>query len=50
MATHSSIVIGKIPWTKEPDGVQSIGSQKVGHAVLEVWELEMAGWNRRADH
>jgi len=31
MATHSSIVIGKIPWTKEPDGVQSIGSQKVGH-------------------
>ena len=31
MATHSSILTGKIPWTKEPDGLQSIGSQKVGH-------------------
>ena len=31
MATHSSILAWRIPWTEEPDGVQSMGSQKVGH-------------------
>ena len=31
MATHSSIFAGRIPWTKEPGGLQSMGSQKVGH-------------------
>ena len=31
MATHSSILAWRIPWTKEPDGLQSIGSQRVGH-------------------
>ena len=29
MATHSSILAGKIPWTEEPGELQSIGS--VGH-------------------
>ena len=29
MATHSSILAWKIPWTEEPDGLQSIGSQRV---------------------
>ena len=28
MATHSSILAWKIPWTEEPDGLQSTGSQK----------------------
>ena len=28
---HSSIVAQKIPWTEEPGGLQSIGSQRVGH-------------------
>ena len=28
MATHSSILAWEIPWTEEPDGLQSIGSQK----------------------
>ena len=28
MATHSSILVWKIPWTEEPDGLQSMGSQK----------------------
>ena len=28
MATHSSILAYKIPWTEEPDGLQSMGSQK----------------------
>ena len=31
MATHSSILAWKIPWTEEPGGLQSMGSQKVGH-------------------
>ena len=31
MATHSSILAWKIPWTKEPDRLQSMGSQRVGH-------------------
>ena len=28
-ATHSSIVVWEIPWTEEPDGPQSMGSQKI---------------------
>ena len=31
MATHSSNLAWKIPWTEEPGGLQSIGSQRVGH-------------------
>ena len=31
MATHSSIHAQKIPWTEEPGGLQSMGSQRVGH-------------------
>ena len=31
MATHSSILSWKIPWTEEPGRLQSIGSQKVMH-------------------
>ena len=31
MATHSSILALKIPWTEESGRLQSIGSQKVGH-------------------
>ena len=31
MATHSSILVWKIPWTEEPGGLQSMGSQTVRH-------------------
>ena len=31
MAIHSSILAWEIPWTEEPGGWQSMGSQKVGH-------------------
>ena len=31
MATHSSILTWEIPWTEEPGGLQSMGSQKVRH-------------------
>ena len=31
MATHSSILAWKIPWTEEPGELQFMGSQRVGH-------------------
>ena len=37
MATHSIILAWKITWTEEPDGLQSVGSQRViqGRAHME---------------
>ena len=34
MATHSSILACKIPWTEEPSGLQSMGSQRIGHNLM----------------
>ena len=31
LATHSRILALRIPWTEEPGGLQSMGSQRVGH-------------------
>ena len=31
MATHSSILAWRIPWAEEPGGLQTMGSQTVGH-------------------
>ena len=31
MAIHSSILAWRIPWTEEPGGLWSMGSQRVGH-------------------
>ena len=31
IATHSSILAGKIPWAEEPAGLQSMRSQRAGH-------------------
>ena len=31
MATHSSILAWRTPWTEEPGGLQSVGLQGVGH-------------------
>ena len=31
MATHSSILVWRILWTEKPGGLQSMGSQRVGH-------------------
>ena len=36
MATHSSILAWRIPWTGEPGGLQSMGSQRVGHDWLST--------------
>ena len=35
MTTHSSILVWKIPWTKEPDRLQSMGSQRVHGDMTE---------------
>ena len=40
MATHSSFLAWKIPWTEESGGLQSIGLQKVGHD----WSNLAAPW------
>ena len=34
MATHFSILAWEIPWTEEPGGLQSMGSQRVGHDLM----------------
>ena len=34
IATHSSILAWRIPWTEKPGGPQSTGSQRVGHFTL----------------
>ena len=34
MATHSSILAWRIPWTEEPGGLQSMGSKRVGHDLV----------------
>ena len=50
MATHSSILLGRIPWTEEPGGLQSMGSQRVGHdwmaktTSIQFWRLESPRW------
>ena len=31
MATHSSILAWRIPWTEKPGGIPSVGSKRVGH-------------------
>ena len=38
MATHSSTLAWKIPWTEEPGGLQSMGSRRVGHD----WETSLS--------
>ena len=45
MATHSSILAWRIPWTEEPGGLQSMGSHRVGHAE---W-LRLGEWAMHVD-
>ena len=46
MATHSSILAWRIPWTEEPGGLQSTGSQRVGHgwATLLTYLRRVYSW------
>ena len=43
MATHSSILAQKIPWTEESGGLQSMGSQRVGHDWSDLAAAAAAG-------
>ena len=42
MATHSSLLAWEIPWTKEPGGLQYMGSQRVGHDWVTNNNLTLA--------
>ena len=39
MASHFKFLAWKIPWTKEPGGLQSMGSQRVGHKLATFISL-----------
>ena len=52
METHSSILVWRLPWTEEPGGLQSIGSQRVGHNCMtdsmdmnlsRLWDIKKDG-------
>ena len=47
MATHSSILAWKIPWTKEPGGLHSMGSQRVGHDIVTLLSNNVASSHMR---
>ena len=37
MAIHSSIIVWRIPWTEEPGGLQSVGSQRVRYDWVIIY-------------
>ena len=43
MTPHSSILAWEIPWTEEPGGLQSMGSQRVGHDSMTKHALYSPG-------
>ena len=51
MATHSSILACKIPWTEEPGWLQYMGLQRVGHDLLELFAISFfKGYSQPKDH
>ena len=38
METHSNILAWESPWTEEPGGLQSMGSQRVGHDLVKQYQ------------
>ena len=51
MATHSSTLVWRMPWTKEPGGILFMGSQRVGlDWVTEHTQAIGAGWFSRNRH
>ena len=44
MATHSSILVWEVPFTEEPGGVQSRGSQRDGHNLVSNQQILTAVW------
>ena len=50
MATHSSILACRIPWTEEHGGLQSMGSQRVGYDRVTVTSLQGNTEKSHPDH
>ena len=46
MATHSSILAWKIPWTEEPGGLQSMGSQRVRYDLTFTFKVRFLSSHR----
>ena len=46
MATHSSILVWRIPWTREPGRLQSTGLQRVKHdlATTQITKINLSGF------
>ena len=44
MATHSSILAWRVPWTEEPGGLESIGSHRVGHNSSGLESMQGMLW------
>ena len=44
MATHSSILAWEIPWTEEPGGLESMGSQRVRHNCATFIQWGLSCW------
>ena len=49
MATHSSTLAWKVPWTKEPCRLQSMGLQRVRHDWVTLLTLLSLSWTRLSD-
>ena len=49
MATHSIILAWRIPWTEEPGGLQSTGSQRVGHDWVTLLTYLLSEYNNRKE-
>ena len=48
MASHSSTLAWKIPWTEEPGRLQSMGLRRVGHEwVTSLWLFTFMHWRRK---
>ena len=44
IATHSSILAWRIPWTEGPGGLQSVGSQRVGQDLATKLPTNLTEW------
>ena len=50
MATHSCILAWTIPWTEEPGGLQSMGSQRIGHDWSNLAYMHASIHSRQLSH
>ena len=46
MATHSSALAWRIPWTEEPSGLQSVGCKRVRHEWATKQQLQQSKWEQ----